>query len=319
MDTIHPRTRYPLAYRFVKRFRRTSLQNKNKSIPISHWEQVLRNVNSGNPPTRTAEDDFIPLGEPPSNETIQTIINKMKNGTSPGTDHIETELLKASPPELVEIIKRVLGRVWCTNIVPNRWLETVQVPLPKILKPKSTDDFRRITLSNTIYKIYAAFLLTQTQRYVEEIPHYQAGFLHNRSADDHIFVLRRVTEERWRKGLPTFVLSIDLHKAFDMVDTSQLNVILRSYNVLAYLINRIITAILHERTTIRWNNKRTSVSDRAKGVKQGCPISPYLFVLVLNYVIQRVCRRLQVDENLTDLSLPILLAYADASILSVCQ
>lgn len=40
----------------------------------------------------------------------------------------------------------------------------------------------------------------------------------NRSTDDHMYTLRRLSEERWRKGLPTYVFTLDLNKAFDRVN-----------------------------------------------------------------------------------------------------
>lgn len=91
--------------------------------------------------------------------------------------------------------------------------------------------------------------------------------------------------------------------------------ILKGYGVPAYLINRIITAIFHERTSVRWNGSRTNTADRTKGVKQGCPISPYIFVVVLHYAIQRVCDRLRIDTSMVNLLLPLILAYADDIIL----
>lgn len=144
-----------------------------------------------------------------------------------------------------------------------------------------------------------------------DLPSYQAGFLHNRSTDDHIFTMRRVCEERWRKGLPTFILSIDLRKAFDMVNTHRLGIILHSLSVPSFLIDRIVVSILHERTSIQFGGQRTGIHERTKGVKQGCPISPYLFVVVLDYVMQRVSCRTGIDLNLQTFQVPFLLAYAD--------
>lgn len=93
----------------------------------------------------------------------------MKNGTSPGPDHLQAELFKNAPAELIELLRIVIERVWTTNIVPADWLTTTQVPLPKISAPKSINDFRRITLSPVIYKIYASYLLSQLQQYIRDI------------------------------------------------------------------------------------------------------------------------------------------------------
>lgn len=149
------------------------------------------------------------------------------------------------------------------------------------------------------------------QRYIIDIPLYQAGFLRNRSTDGHIFTLRRISEEGWRKGLPTYILSLDLSKAFDMVNTHRLATVLLSYGLPAYLINRIITATLHERTSVQLFGRRTNTCERSKGVKQGCPVSQYIFIVILHYAIKRACDRLNIDLDMNELMLPILLAYAD--------
>lgn len=74
------------------------------------------------------------------------------------------------------------------------------------------------------------------------VPLYQAGFQKNRSCDDHIFVTKRILEERWRKGLTTYVLALDLQQAFDQVLLNSIPMVLDYYEVPHYLINRIITA-----------------------------------------------------------------------------
>lgn len=159
-------------------------------------------------------------------------------------------------------------------------------------------------------------MLRQLELYIGEIPLYQAGFLRNRSTEDHIFALRRVTEERWRKGLPTFILSIDLREAFDTVKLTVISDMLLHYGVPCHLVNRIITAVLHERTAVQWEGRRTLPTERNRGVKQGCPFSPYLFVVVLHFVISRISNRLNIDLNYPQIVLPMLLAYADDIIIT---
>lgn len=151
----------------------------------------------------------------------------------------------------------------------------------------------------------------QLQAHIGELPLYQAAFLRNRSTDDHVFLTRRVLEERWRKGALTYVLSIDLRKAFDNVNLGVISNILREYRVPHHLINRIIRSVLYERTAVRWSGKMTESFIKGTGVKQGCPLSPYIFVLVLHYAMDRVSRRLGVDLNYPQILLPMMLAYAD--------
>lgn len=214
---MQPRRRLPMTYRFLKRFRRKENSVNGKKIPIA--ESELRGSSSGRPPAVIPEDDYFPLGHPPSLDDIRATVNRLKGGTCPGQDVLQAELFQNGSPELFELLEMVISQVWKDNVVPVDWLNTTQVPLPKCRTPKSVDDYRRLTMSNSIYKIYAFSLLSQLESYIGEIPLYQAGFLRNRSTDDHVFTLRRVCEERWRHGLPTYVLSLDLRKAFDMVDS----------------------------------------------------------------------------------------------------
>lgn len=308
---LHPQRRTSMMYKYVKSFKRRVHKRNMPNIPISKWDDELKKCCTGTAVQVIPENDHSPVSPPPTINDIMNIIHKMHNGTSPGQDRINIELLKNGPPELIELIHVIICRAWCTNIIPAEWLTTTQIPLPKIPSPKEVDDYRRITPSVTIYKIYATLLLQRLQSSIDEIPLYQAGFLRNRSTEDHIFTLRRITEERWRKGLPTFVVSIDLKKAFDMLDIHRISDILLSYGTPAYLINRIITAILHERTNVQWSRRRTRIYSKYRGVKQGCPISPYLFVVIMHYAIQRACDKLGIDTNFGTLSLPIILAYAD--------
>lgn len=215
------------------------------------WENELRTTCKCKPPENIPESDFFPLTPPPDIDQIAGIVQSMRNGTAPGPDRLNIELIKFGPFELMRLIHLVISKAWISNDIPTDWLLTTQVPIPKITHPKSVDDFRRIALSGIIYKIYARFVLQQLEMYIGNLPLYQAGFLKNRSTDDHLFTIRRVTEERWRKGVPTYILAIDLKKAFDRVELQVISGILQKYGVPSHLINRIITAILHERTAVQ--------------------------------------------------------------------
>lgn len=202
--------------------------------------------------------------------------------------------------------------MWKKNEIPPEWIQTTQIPIPKKINPKSTAEYRKITLCDTIYKIYAKFILDQLTNYMEEISLYQAGFQANRSTDDQIFVLKSVLDERWRKGKKSIILSLDLRQAFDRLKLNNFAKILINKNIPHSLINRIISACLSERTNIQWFGQTTESVQKTRGVKQGCPISPFLFTIALHSIIERTVSILG-NYNIQGLSmdLPMILAYAD--------
>lgn len=129
-------------------------------------------------------------------------------------------------------------------------------------------------------------------------------------------------------------MSLDIEKAFDKVSLEALPTILRGNSaklrknihpntfytdfipgkrVSNNLINRILEGLQGEQMQVLWQGQLSRPSQRIRGIKQGCPLSPYIFNLIMESVLESVEEelhflRLNQDGRLT---LPIILAYAD--------
>lgn len=133
------------------------------------------------------------------------------------------------------------------------------------------------------------------------------------------FIIRRILEERWNFGLPTLIFSYDMRQAFDNIKTELLPDILIHQNVPKVLVNRVINAVLIEKTCILWKGQYTQFFIKSKGVKQGCPLSPSLFNRILDSAIIECVTKIFNDlhikiclgEPSDDLTLPLLVIYAD--------
>ncbi|KAL1399393.1 hypothetical protein pipiens_008256 [Culex pipiens pipiens] len=249
----------------------------------------------------------------PTRGEVRDIINNFRNGTCPGSDGINVELLKCAPDEFIDELHSLIEQIWNSNVSPAEFLNTVQVPIPKKCSPKSTDDFRKITLCNVVYKVIATFLLQRIDDITGELPTYQAAFMANRCVEDHIFSARRILEEYWNHGVTVIALALDLKQACDSVSHKSVIEALKALGVPAFIVNRVINMALKERTCLRWQNKRTPTVAKGKGVKQGCPLSPRLFSLVLHWLLLRL-RELHPEVSLVHdrgLRTPVILAYAD--------
>ena len=203
--------------------------------------------------------------------------------------------------------------------MPPRLLETVQIPIPKNPRPKNADEYRRITLCSVIYKIYARYLLEQLEIHLGDVDNYQFAYHNNRSAEDQIFIVRQMLDERWRKGRTTYIVSLDLLQAFDTIDLRVVPETLSRLGVPPYLINRIVSACLTERTSLQWFGQRTETYNKVTGIKQGCPLSPKLFVYLLDQALQRLKQlmpELQLGQT-QRIKLPCLRVYADDILLIV--
>ncbi|CAH8490480.1 unnamed protein product [Dicrocoelium dendriticum] len=140
----------------------------------------------------------------------------------------------------------------------------------------------------------------------------QAAFRPNRGCIDQIFTLRQLLELRHIHRRPTIIVFLDIRAAFDSVDRSALWNCLLKKGVLDKFVT--ILKVLHTHTSgkVRAYGTHSSSFAVASGVRQGCPISPFLFNFAIEDVLQRALEGVQdcgvellPGDRLTDLD------YAD--------
>ncbi|KAL9699557.1 hypothetical protein quinque_002998 [Culex quinquefasciatus] len=229
-------------------------------------------------------------------------------------DGINAELIKYADSGTIQELKDILARVWDENEVPDGWRETMMVPIPKVARPKCVGDYRRISLSSIGYKLYASWLLDALLENAEIIGNHQAAFLQGRSTLHHIFVAKRILEEKWNAGDDLYVMGLDISKAFDNVSLKDLEEVLDKKNVPRELTARIVECMRGESFQTLWEGQISLREIRKKGIKQGCPLSPVLFDLILEFVLRKVEFDLNggfVLDQHRRISFPLVLVYAD--------
>ena len=108
----------------------------------------------------------------------------------------------------------------------------------------------------------------------------QNGFLHGRSCIDASFALKMALQERRGRNLDSYVLFVDLVKAFDSVNRQMLLEILRKYGIPEKLID--IIRRLHTGNSTKFKiNGVERVFECRVGVKQGDNLAPILFIFVM--------------------------------------
>lgn len=211
-------------YQYLKNFKKKSL-NRNSNIRLSDWvpecsEDLLI-------PELLPESSDDILMAPPSKADIKCTISQLKNGKATGVDELHSEFFKYGSEEMLEELHCIISKVWKENQLPDEWKHVVLVPIPKVKRPNSISDYRKICLSCTAYKVYASWILEKLQLLMKPIGVHQAAFLAGRSTIDHIFVLQRLLQERWNEGKSLILMSLDLEKAFDRVSLTSLPAILK--------------------------------------------------------------------------------------------
>ena len=128
----------------------------------------------------------------------------------------------------------------------------------------------------------------------------QGGFIHGRGAPDNIIVAQEVLHflkrTKSRKGAMAF--KIDLEKAYDRVDWNFLEHTLESFGFPSLIIRLVMNCVQASNLSIFWNGNRLDSFQPRRGLRQGDPISPYLFVLCMERLACFISK--QVDEGIWD-------------------
>ena len=153
---------------------------------------------------------------PPTDEEIQKAISALKN--APGDSGICPPIWKAlaGNEETFNLLRQIIFHFWETEVTPEEW----EIGLLKIL-PKKGDlslpgNYRGIMLLETAYKIVSFIMHSRLLPIEKEVDlESQCGFRPGRGCTDANFNVRMAMKKSREHGLESWILFIDLIKAFN--------------------------------------------------------------------------------------------------------
>ena len=232
---------------------------------------------------------------------VKMAIKKLKNGRAPGPDDIPAELLKCAMEPVSKALHKLFCKVWESGMIPSEWRNGIVISLYKGKGPRlECSSYRPITLLSVPGKIFAHILLAR----IEPLLHNkrrieQSSFTKCRSTLDAILALRLLSELHREFQRPLHVAYIDLKAAFDSVDRSALWKALQGIGVPKILLNLIRE--LHNGTAakIRLGQKLSRSFQTSSGVRQGCVLAPALFCRAMDFIMERVSKKIGIQVGST--------------------
>uniref|UniRef100_A0A8C2ZPF1 Reverse transcriptase domain-containing protein n=1 Tax=Cyclopterus lumpus TaxID=8103 RepID=A0A8C2ZPF1_CYCLU len=276
-----------------------------------HFEELLNPANMS-PGEGAAPEDF-GVVSPISLAEVAKVVKKLLGGKAPGVDEILPEMLKALDIVGLSWLTRLFSVAWGSGTVPMDWQTGVVVPIFKKGDRRVCSNYRGITLLSLPGKAYARVLERRLRPLVEpRIQDEQCGFRPGRGTVDQLFTLSRLLEGSWEFAQPVYMCFVDLEKAFDRVPRGFLWGVLREYGVPDPLARAIRSLYACSRSCVRLLGSKSDTFPVGVGLRQGCPLSPVLFVTFMD----RISRRSQGAERIRFGSLGIAsLLFADDVVL----
>ena len=219
-------------------------------------------------------------------------------------------------PALADLILHTFNLALSQGKFPREWGVGALAPVPKPKgNPDAMDDYRGIAVGQSIAKLFSITLLRRIDHWAEQQclrACGQAGFRLGRGTSDKAFILHHLIEKYTHLiKKPLYTAFIDFRKAYDSVDRSVLWAALAEHGLHGPILETLKAMYSDVRMAVRLAGEVGELFDAPMGVKQGDPLSPLLFGLLIDRLepfLKLHCPTMGVE--LAALTLNLLL-YAD--------
>ncbi|KAK3520789.1 hypothetical protein QTP70_032366 [Hemibagrus guttatus] len=224
---------------------------------------------------------------------VTEVVQQLLGGKAPGVDEIRPEYLKSLDVVGLSWLTRLCNIAWRSGTVPLDWATGVVIPLFKKGDRRVCSNYRGITLLSLPGKVYSRVLERRVRPLVEpQIQEEQCGFRPSRGTLDQLYTLHRVLKGSWEFAQPVHMCFVDLEKAFDRVPRGILWEVLWEYGVHGPLLRAVRSLCNQSRSLVRIASCKSDLFPVHVGPRQGCPLSPVLFIVFMDR-ISRHSQRLE--------------------------
>ena len=218
-------------------------------------------------------------------EEVLLQAKKSPGGKATGPDEMPVEALRVLP--VARAVTAVMNRVLDGSAAPTEWTTAHLVPILK--KPGTTrkEEHRGVALMSCAAKLVNKIFLTRLQPKLDPyLRREQNGFRPLRGTATQILALRRTIEEARIHQATLVCVFVDFRKAFDSVARGAIAPVLRAYHVPENLISAVMALYQNTQAAVVTPDGLSDPFGTTSGVLQGDTLAPFLFVLMLDWVLR---------------------------------
>jgi hypothetical protein len=153
--------------------------------------------------------------------------------------------------------------------------------IPKLASPLELKDFRPISLLGSLYKLLANVLARRLASVMNSIiSPSQSAFLKSRHLVDGVLVVNEVVDYAKKAKKECLIFKVDFEKAYDSVDWGFLEYMMRRVGMCEKWVAWMKACVFGGSMSVLVNGSPTEEICIQRGLKQGDPLAPFLFLLV---------------------------------------
>jgi Reverse transcriptase (RNA-dependent DNA polymerase) len=263
--------------------------------------------------------DLHQLEAPFTIQEVENALMALANNKAIGPDGLPNEFSKQQWPLIKQAVLRIFDDLYNEQVDLTSLNVANVILLPKIDMPSTISDYRPISIINFIPKLIAKVLANRLQEHLPSlVSERQTAFIRSRFIAENFLASRELLHHVEQSKEPTLLLKLDFSKAFDTLSWDFLLNVLTARGFPHKYIAWVHHLLKTSSSRILLNDETTPTFTHKRGLRQGDPMSPLLFIIAVD-VLQRMIHaaNTMLPHTLTSkIQEPIVaLQYADDTIL----
>ena len=275
-----------------------------KSMVLSYWQRLFQEEQHA-PSNGSVLRDYFPdipasdrekLERSFSSCEVYAALKDMQPFKAPGPDGFQPVFYQRFWSLVQPNVTQLVGDVLSGRSFPDGLNDAFLVLIPKVDSPSKPNQFRPIGLCNIVYKLVTKVIVNRIKPILSSlVAPTQCSFVPKRQITDNVIIvqemLHSMRHKQGRRG--SMMIKIDFEKAYDRLRWSFIRDTLLELRLPQTMVDVVMNCIESAKLSILWNGEPMEYFHPSRGIRQGDPLSPYLYVLCmerLSHLIDREVR-----------------------------